>query len=40
MQNNTGFEIDNSGIDPQTNFSANPEFADILAANIQSRSFL
>jgi secreted PhoX family phosphatase len=40
MQNNTGFEIDNSGIDPQTNFSANPEFADILAANIQRRSFL
>lgn len=40
MQNKTGFEIDNSGIDPQTNFSANPEFADILAANIKRRNFL
>lgn len=40
MQNNTGFEIDNSGIDPQTNFSANAEFADILAANMQRRNFL
>ena len=40
MQNNTGFEIDNSGIDPQTNFSANAEFADILAGNLQRRSFL
>jgi len=40
MQKNTGFEIDNSGIDPQTNFSANPEFADILAANIKRRNFL
>ncbi len=34
------FEIDNSGIDPQTNFSANTEFADVLAANLQRRSFL
>ena len=33
-------EIDNSGIDPQTNFSANTEFADVLAANLQRRSFL
>lgn len=34
------FEIDNSGIDPQTNFSANPEFSQVLAANLQRRSFL
>jgi hypothetical protein len=40
MQNHKPLVVDNSGIDPQTNFSANPEFADILAANLQRRSFL
>ena len=35
--NNKNFQIDNSGIDPQTNFSANPEFQQILASR---RSFL
>lgn len=40
MQKRQPLVVDNSGIDPQTNFSANPEFADILAANLQRRSFL
>jgi secreted PhoX family phosphatase len=32
--------VDNSGIDPLTNFSANPTFASILEARQQRRSFL
>lgn len=40
MHKNTGFDIDNSGIDPQTNFSGNPEFSEILAANFKRRTFL
>ncbi|WP_337881327.1 PhoX family phosphatase [Rheinheimera sp.] len=35
--NNKNFHIDNSGIDPQTNFSDNPEFQQVLASR---RSFL
>ena len=34
---NKNFEIDNSGIDPQTNFSDNPDFQSVLASR---RSFL
>mgnify|MGYP004701250609 CR=1 FL=1 len=40
MQNHKPLVVDNSGIDPQTNFTNNPEFSTILAANLQRRSFL
>ena len=36
----TAISIDNSGIDPQTNFSLNPTFAAVVDARMARRKFL